>query len=106
MYIRNMTSARTGKQVSNQFIVEHNGKTYFQSYESLIAVVRYNSLAGVYECAIGSDWDYSKTTMKYLYRFLEECFNVCVDWNKQEILLAINRGEIQYCQFESELETF
>ena len=37
MKVYNMESSQ-GNKVPNQFIIEHKGKEYFQSYNSLIAV--------------------------------------------------------------------
>ena len=36
MRVENMTSTR-GNKVANQFIINHNGAEYFQSYKSIIA---------------------------------------------------------------------
>lgn len=55
----------------NQFVIEGEGKTIFQSYNSTIAIYNHN---GDDEESImfGEDWDYSTTTSKYLNKFLEE----------------------------------
>lgn len=66
MKARNMIGERSGRPVANQFIVEDFGKVYFQSYESLIAVVQDNRIT------LGGDWNYSRTTLKYLYAFMRE----------------------------------
>lgn len=50
----------------NQFIITSDRKTVFQSYNSTIAVIDEKGLT------LGRNWDYSKTTMKHLYLFLEE----------------------------------
>ena len=50
----------------NQFVIEGEGKTIFQSYDSTIAKIEDNFLT------LYPDWDYSKTTMKHLYLFLSE----------------------------------
>lgn len=106
MYVRNIESPRTGRPVANQFIVETKGHSYFQSYNSLVAVVFYNELQGRYYAAIGPDWNYSRTTMKYLCKFLKEAYDWHEDWNKAKILEEIKNGEIYYCDYESELEQF
>lgn len=82
MKVKNLTSNRSGKSVRNQFIIEHNGKIYFQSYESVIAVVT--------DCGLflGSDWNYSKTTLKWLYVFLREYANKYYD------ILQNNYGKV------------
>lgn len=66
MKVRNIISERSGRPVANQFVIEHDGKVYFQSYESLCAVVENGRLT------LGRDWDYSVTTMKHLYTFMQE----------------------------------
>lgn len=52
----------------NQFIIlGDNGEIEFQSYDSIIAKI---SKTGTLE--FSERWDYSKTTLKHLYIFLEE----------------------------------
>ncbi len=50
----------------NQFRIYGEGKNIFQSYESTIAIIENGSLT------LGRDWDYSKTTSKHLYLFLND----------------------------------
>ena len=66
MKVYNMESSQ-GNKVPNQFIIEHKGKEYFQSYNSLIAVKEGNkiTLDEYY-------WNYSRTTSKYRNEFLNE----------------------------------
>jgi len=66
MRVENMRSSR-GNFVPNQFIVYDNEKTYFQSYDSIIALVKngITYLDNYY-------WDYSTTTGKYRNAFLGE----------------------------------
>ncbi len=67
MKVKNMTSPR-GNIVKNQFIINDHGKTYFQSYDSIIAVKNCSQ-------SIELDkhyWDYSRTTGKYRNIFLNE----------------------------------
>lgn len=52
----------------NQFVMEDNEKAIFQSYESVIA--EYDKINDI--LTLGIDWDYSNTTRKHLYIFLEE----------------------------------
>lgn len=65
MKVYNMTSNSTGREVANQFIIEHEGKVYFQSYQTIIAVKQ----AGKITIDTNAE-NYSKTTSKYLYQFL------------------------------------
>ena len=53
-------------KAKNQFIIRGGNKIIFQSYDSTIAVVDNGSIT------LGADWDYSRTTLKYLYTFLDE----------------------------------
>ena len=54
----------------NQFLIEEGGKKVFQSYNSTIAIVENDKIT------LGVDWDYSRTTSKHLYLFLEEYTNI------------------------------
>ena len=66
MRVENMTSTR-GNKVANQFIINHNGAEYFQSYKSIIAK---KSQGKIYLDEYY--WDYSRTTCKYRNEFLGE----------------------------------
>jgi len=66
MKVRNMTSERTGREVANQFIIEHDGQIYFQSYKTIIAKIDEKRRVILDHNAEY----YSKTTSKYLYTFL------------------------------------
>lgn len=55
----------------NQFIIidDENNIKCFQSYNSKIAKMDYtNNILTVYK-----NWDYSKTTLKHFYLFLNDC---------------------------------
>lgn len=70
MKVQNMTSSN-GNKIANQFIVEDGNKTYFQSYNSIIAVIEQD----FDNTSITLDeyyWDYSTTTGKYRNIFLGE----------------------------------
>ena len=71
--IRACESTRTGESVKNQYIIEFLGGSAFQSYNSLIAVYdRENQ-----KLTLGCDWDYSRTTQKYLYQYLRNyCYSI------------------------------
>jgi hypothetical protein len=70
MKVQNMTSARTGREVANQFtIYDDAGNCFFQSYNSII--VKITKAGETYLDA--TYWDYSKTTGKYRNDFLGEC---------------------------------
>ncbi len=50
-----------------QFIIENEENTFFQSYDSMIA-----KIDDVGVLWLGADWGYSVTTLKYLYKFINE----------------------------------
>lgn len=81
--ISNMTSSQ-GNDVPNQFIVMdwENGKEYFQSYSSMIAVKDRNSGTVTLDSKY---WDWNKTTGKYRNQFLGE--------TKAETQRKIDSGE-------------
>ena len=54
----------------NQFLFYVEDKTYLQSYESVVACKSVGEIPILYK-----DWDYSKTTMKYVGKFLSDVFN-------------------------------
>lgn len=54
----------------NQFVIlGNNGEIEFQSYNSLIARIEKNG-----NLSLSSHWDYSRTTLKHLYIFLDRYF--------------------------------
>lgn len=55
-------------QNKNQFLMEDEKKIIFQSYESTIA--EYDKKKE--QLTIGRHWDYSKTTAKHFYIFIDE----------------------------------
>lgn len=65
MKVQNMISNNTGREIANQFIIEDGGKTYFQSYSTIIAMKE----AGKVIIDTNAE-NYSRTTSKYLYQFL------------------------------------
>lgn len=93
MKVENMTSLRSGREVANQFIIRDDTRIVFQSYDSTIAIID-NSKEGAAKLTLGRDWDYSVTTMKYLYQFLYQF----LDWsvNKKAIEKAIDNKDIWY----------
>ena len=53
---------------NNQFEVYTDEGVYFQSYDSVVAFKPNNSEEE--KIRVGVDWDYSRTTMKYVGQFL------------------------------------
>ena len=72
--VSNMESPRTGQPVANQYIIETEEGTYFQSYRSIIAFIPKNlGKSGLTMDKIHLDekyWNYSRTTSKYRSIFL------------------------------------
>ena len=54
----------------NQFLFYVEDKMYFQSYDSVVACKSVGEVPILYK-----DWDYSRTTMKYVGKFLSDVFN-------------------------------
>lgn len=52
------------------FVIRNKNKILFRSYDSNVALIDAKGLL-----RLGPDWDFSKTTLKYLCRFLEEYKN-------------------------------
>jgi len=52
----------------NQFIIDHAGMLYFQSYQTIIAIK--NKFDN--QITLDPDWNYSRTTGKYRNIFLNE----------------------------------
>ena len=67
MNVTNMKSPR-GNKVPNQFIIRTNDGTYFQSYQSIIALIKNDGSVVLDDYY----WDYSRTTGKYRNEFLME----------------------------------
>lgn len=55
----------------NQFRLYGKGVNNFQSYDSLVVSIDADN-----NITLGRDWDYSTTTSKYVYIFLEEYGNI------------------------------
>jgi len=57
-------------EAKNQFHIYGNGTHELQSYDSLVV-----KISGSYKdlkIVLDRDWDYSRTTSKYVYMFLEQ----------------------------------
>ena len=87
--VYNMTSHNTEREIPNQFKIHANGGVYFQSYNTVIAFVKDNHVS-----IIRGGLDYSTTTNKWLYQFLEEEAGL---WhlNKRKVSKMIESGEIE-----------
>lgn len=87
MYIRQFYN-------KNQFIMNDEKKIIFQSYDSIVAVI--DKKTG--ELFFGNDWNYSNTTRKHLYMFLNDYkYEIGAD-----LYAAIFRGGFQYSKNKRE----
>lgn len=93
MKVRNMVSNRSGNAVANQFVMVGDNKAVFQSYDSIICVIDY-SKEGAERITLGRDWDYSRTTAKYLHQFLYEYAHM--NTNAKGLRIAIQNHDIAY----------
>lgn len=89
MIVKNIVSI-AGRPVVNQFIVECEGRVYFQSYKSVIAMR--NSEGEIY--LDQNLWDYSRTTSKYRNIFLGEDTKttLCKIASGEYMLVDLNNG--------------
>ena len=76
----------------NQYVYNDHDKIVFQSYDSIICILN-NHTEGAYKITLGRDWDYSKTTMKYLYIFLRKYAGM-QNVNKKALEIAIRNKDI------------
>ena len=70
----------------NQFVIEIGEKTYLQSYDSVVAC------KGGEVPILYKDWDYSRTTMKYVSKFLSDVFNKPI--KKKDIDKMMKEGKV------------
>lgn len=71
----------------NQFLIYIDGSVYLQSYESVVACKSVGEMPILYK-----DWDYSRTTMKYVSKFLSNVFNKHI--TKKDIDKMSKEGKI------------
>ena len=90
MKIENLVNAR-GNKVANQFKIATKNKTYFQSYNSVVASI--DKSTGKVE--LYKDWNYSNTTRKHLYKFLGD-YGYKNLYNKKAVEAAIKQGKVAY----------
>lgn len=63
----------------NQFVIDWEWKTIFQSYNSTIAIIDYEKKV----ITFWIDYDYSKTTSKHLKLFLNDYLNFYYESKKE-----------------------
>lgn len=79
----------------NQFVIfGGDAMVTFQSYNSIIANIDNRGTLN-----LGNDWDYSKTTLKHLYLFLNDYKYMTQDYTKKLIDNILNaKNKKQYIQ--------
>lgn len=79
-----------GNAWANQFVVEFEKLNIkiLQSYKSKVCMIDKNEN----HITLGDDWDYSKTTMRAVKKFIEE--NIGGTWNAEEIRRALKEEYI------------
>ena len=80
----------------NQYLIYVNGIMYFQSYDSIVMRKSVGLRPILYK-----DWDYSRTTMKYLDKVLSDVFKTHI--TKKEILKLNKEGKITIVDAPCEL---
>ena len=90
----NLRSPRTGNAVANQFEIIHEHENFrtilFQSYNSVIAKLHLNKKGDWAVYLDSKEWDYSRTTLKYLRVFLNDYIGF--DGYTKDIRDNINKG--------------
>lgn len=82
----------------NQFHLYGEGKHELQSYNSLVVRITGNSYSNQ-TITLGCDWDYSTTTSKYVYMFLEEYAGLSfygISNKRDYIRKLVENGTIEY----------
>jgi hypothetical protein len=93
MRVRQLTNRHNGNAVMNHFVITDGNRTILQSYDSIVAIVDYNE-QGAKRLTLGRDWDYSRTTMKYLNQFIKTTLGW--DVTAQGLRKAISNKDIEY----------
>lgn len=78
----------------NQFHLYGDGIHELQSYESLVVKIQNGIII-----TLGRDWNYKKTTPKYVYLFLEKYANINfygISNKRDYVRKMIEKGEINY----------
>lgn len=82
-----------GYAVMNHFIIVEGNKRILQSYDSIVAIVDRDA-EGSDLLTLGRDWDYSRTTMKYVHQFLQQTLGW--DITAEGLRKAIKNEDINY----------
>lgn len=74
------------KYTDNHYVIEYKNDVYFSSYDSIVAKIQNNCIFGKEKIFLGFDWDYSQTTLKNLYNFLEDFSTIRLENYKNNTL--------------------
>ena len=74
---------------NNQFVINTENATYLQSYNSVVCKIDKSTN----KVTLSNHWNYSVTTSKYLYSFLNEKTSLG-KLNKKEVKTLISKGVI------------
>lgn len=74
---------------NNQFVINTENATYLQSYNSVVCKIDKSTK----KVTLSNHWDYSVTTSKYLYSFLNENTSLG-KLRKKEVKTLISKGVI------------
>lgn len=78
---------------NNQIVVVQDDSLTLFSYDTAVCkIVR----SGSYEIIFSHDWEYSKTTTKYVCRFLTDYFSPYKDFNKSAIKKMLDSKEYDF----------
>jgi len=77
-----------GNPAANQFVITSGDRTFFQSYNSVVAMVKDRVLY------VTDKWDFSNTTRKHFYIFVREYYKYGYG-NRKAILNGIHDGTIK-----------
>lgn len=78
---------------NNQNVVVQDDSLTFFSYNTAVCkIVR----SGFYEIILSYDWEYSKTTTKYVCRFLSDYFSPDKNFNKSAIKKMLDSKEYNF----------
>ena len=77
-----------GNPATNQFVIASDNRIYFQSYDSVVAMIKDGILY------VTDKWDFSNTTRKHFYIFVREYYNYRLA-NRKAIKCGIADGTIK-----------
>lgn len=91
MSISQMKTAR-GNAWAKQLIIEEGDTRRLQSYSDIVASFTVDDLTGAATLVLGRNWDFSRTTMKAVVRFLSYYCGIGQLADATAIRRAIKRG--------------